>query len=1283
MSTPNTTPCSRCSAPIPPEDFKQGLAVKVQGEPVCKICVDGGEAQQPVQRIPLMQQNIYRYTHPDHNNLNRFTFLTAGHIALHRRVDREQGQFDPPELPPADNDAETVAVSTNARTRTTKRDARNQIDNDKKSNNGVLIAVAAAVVLLLVIFLVIGGSGDSGTTDPSNNQAQATAPKEKTRSDFSADPMKAWDEARRVLKADSALLKSISEEVTDKIAKQLTKAKSLIDQKDSVKSFEILKGVAIPRERIFDSLQNRKEQLLEERNQLIAGTTETPVTTPDPEPEPIEDKPLPLAFERIFKLSSTPNTDDFLADETSNGYDATANQISEGKIGDKAAVKFETGSYLKIDNSMTYPHSFFLNFWFKIDDNSGESYQWLYSHAEKNTKGSINIYFAEADNDSNTPLALRTVIAYSEQDSLNVDSNPIDIHDGKWHNYGLIVTHDGGAKVLIDGEVLAENKKIKGVLLPNTPLIIGARHDRSNSLRGSMAQIQCYQGTNDIDTISKNIKSLLEEYQKEPEVANNDTNNQNNDPGTTQAQNDSIKDEGLTSALSKEAWQRLTVAPENTLNMWAGEIDSADLDGDGDIDLAVASGGQSYIALNNGDGTFTDTQAIASGKTKSIKIACVDMNGDGHIDIVEGNNNEVFFIFLNDGKLKFKKSKPLRESISLLENMIVADFNNDKAPDILIDKGAKHNFIIYFNDGSGNNINNWQNTEVENSKNSYFNAAIDFDQDGDIDIFNTAKGQGTSFLINDGSGSFSSSNIISGTNRSPIRAILPFQKDGKFNLICAQSEKLSYLEKNGTDFSVGKTISNIDKTKFTITTGNITGNDDDEIVISHNGTLRIIEGENEEAIDETSASKKLIIRDLNADGLNDIVLGAHGRAKPTVYLRINKDGPVTPTTKSDKPVNKTAKADAPMPIILSQFVGKGYKHKSTNVYEEKIENNTGLPKFKGNIIENNYPIALKSRYKSKRNEIVLKLSANNANKGGILVTLHPYDEKRTAIDISLKDGKNKESETFNFQLEGAKWQTLAIDLSNVSGDFDAGNLSEMTIRDAETGNSINFLLYRICFYKDYVPTSDSLPTADQLIMNDDIGPLQFKYKRIMPKRANLDDTVILLNQSLMGSHNFSNDLRKALAPLLGKTLTTAQCVTYYPYDSKWLNDKYVKGVLRKYKPSFVIAIGVGNEMQDGQKENTIDFWKSFCSATYQKGAMPILIAGPDINVDDNTDKLWDILISDQFLKHKLFESVPLINMQGAYMDNRKFKHGKRGQAINDIVRSIHDVFSRVREMPPR
>ena len=84
-------------------------------------------------------------------------------------------------------------------------------------------------------------------------------------------------------------------------------------------------------------------------------------------------------------------------------------------------------------------------------------------------------------------------------------------------------------------------------------------------------------------------------------------------------------------------------------------IFSADLDSDGDYDLAVANYadyGDIYILKNNSDGTFATAVNYEAGDSP-VSIFSVDLHGDSDSDlaVTNGNASDVYFYRIKAGDI--------------------------------------------------------------------------------------------------------------------------------------------------------------------------------------------------------------------------------------------------------------------------------------------------------------------------------------------------------------------------------------------------------------------------------------------------------------------------------------------------------------------------------------------------------------------------------------------------------------------------------------------------------
>ncbi|MBL8794091.1 MAG: cadherin domain-containing protein, partial [Planctomycetia bacterium] len=87
-----------------------------------------------------------------------------------------------------------------------------------------------------------------------------------------------------------------------------------------------------------------------------------------------------------------------------------------------------------------------------------------------------------------------------------------------------------------------------------------------------------------------------------------------------------------------------------------------DLDGDGDLDLAVAAGTSKHLLFNHGDGTFTNQTFITAHTANDVVLG--DLDGDGDLDLLAltlgyGGTQEVFW---NDGAGAFSAGPTFDEA---------------------------------------------------------------------------------------------------------------------------------------------------------------------------------------------------------------------------------------------------------------------------------------------------------------------------------------------------------------------------------------------------------------------------------------------------------------------------------------------------------------------------------------------------------------------------------------------------------------------------------------------
>ena len=160
-------------------------------------------------------------------------------------------------------------------------------------------------------------------------------------------------------------------------------------------------------------------------------------------------------------------------------------------------------------------------------------------------------------------------------------------------------------------------------------------------------------------------------------------------------------------------------APATDADIYATYL--ADLNGDGVDDLIVLTHGghSSYVYLNPGNGDFSAVTGTPIGTGGggnhtdtglSSTVAVADMNGDGILDLVVGNDRTSNMIYLglpapNLGDYSSVQGLPFGSANGATTDVKVGDIDGDGAPDIAVANDGSPN-VIYWGGGSYSDAGN-------------------------------------------------------------------------------------------------------------------------------------------------------------------------------------------------------------------------------------------------------------------------------------------------------------------------------------------------------------------------------------------------------------------------------------------------------------------------------------------------------------------------------------------------------------------------------------------------
>jgi hypothetical protein len=220
-----------------------------------------------------------------------------------------------------------------------------------------------------------------------------------------------------------------------------------------------------------------------------------------------------------------------------------------------------------------------------------------------------------------------------------------------------------------------------------------------------------------------------------------------------------------------------------------------DLDGDGDIDLAVSHAEEDTIAilLNDGTGNFTASTPFATGdRPKLDEIA--DLDGDGDLDLLsvdtvalnlntaDESGNSLSF-HRNDGNGSFAPAETLVVGEGVWE-VNTADLDGDGDLDLMTPNQAEDTASILLNNGNGVFAAPVK-LSVGNRPISTVGADLDGDGDNDLAVANFGNfgsSASLSVFLNNGNGTFASETRFNTTSfPSRLRAV-DLDGDGDLDL---------------------------------------------------------------------------------------------------------------------------------------------------------------------------------------------------------------------------------------------------------------------------------------------------------------------------------------------------------------------------------------------------------------------------------------------------------------------------------------------------------------------
>ncbi len=342
----------------------------------------------------------------------------------------------------------------------------------------------------------------------------------------------------------------------------------------------------------------------------------------------------------------------------------------------------------------------------------------------------------------------------------------------------------------------------------------------------------------------------------------------------------------VTAAVPETFWRSLDITGKVPLTSF---VVGGDFNNDGNNDIAVAAGGNVYVLLGNGDGTFQPAIGSYGPANSAVTgLHVFDLNGDGILDLIvtgKRGTSSLVATLIGNGNGTFQA--PVETDFTGLStpNAVFGDFNGDGALDFAFVTAAGVQSMLGNGDGT---FHPGPSTPLSLIGNNAI-ATGDFNGDGKLDLVASVYDPWTTgffeiaVLPGNGDGSFGSPNVVPGSGTSFVGAITAavgdFNGDGKLDIASAYQSvgpvnegflTVSLGNGDGT-FQSAYYVPNVNTITTPLLVGDFNGDGNLDLATGGffyygqgNGTFPNSEG-------STGAPTFVLATDLNNDGQLDVV----------------------------------------------------------------------------------------------------------------------------------------------------------------------------------------------------------------------------------------------------------------------------------------------------------------------------------------------------------------------------------------------------------------------------
>lgn len=176
----------------------------------------------------------------------------------------------------------------------------------------------------------------------------------------------------------------------------------------------------------------------------------------------------------------------------------------------------------------------------------------------------------------------------------------------------------------------------------------------------------------------------------------------------------------------------------------------ADFNGDNLVDVAITNQGVNghgsvMVFFGNGDGTLRSPMTYKL-PDYPYSVAAGDLNADGHPDLAVAEGNAGVAVLLNNGKGRFGKAVVYPISPTEVTDVVIADVNQDKRPDLVLSTYEAIAVLLGVGNGKFGKAAIYSTVSITQESSPQAVIVADFNMDGNPDIA-TVLFQGNSGLF--------------------------------------------------------------------------------------------------------------------------------------------------------------------------------------------------------------------------------------------------------------------------------------------------------------------------------------------------------------------------------------------------------------------------------------------------------------------------------------------------------------------------------------------------------